>query len=123
MPQLIGLLCHCHVSLERNKHMKYYSETLDKFFNTEKEALDVEKRAIEEEAKKKELEAVTKKQRAEDAKAIEDALKAVKTAEENYYKLMNEFIKKYGYYHYTSKDPKDFPSMFSIFEPFFTKWF
>lgn len=101
--------------------MKYYSETLDKLFESEKELQKAEKDAIEAEAKKKELEEVKRKERAEDAKAVEDALKNLRKAENEYHEKLSAFIKKYGYYHYTSHDAKDFPSAFSILEPFF-KW-
>lgn len=103
--------------------MKYYSETLDKLFDSEKEVEEAEKLAIEEEAKKKEIAEVKRKERAEDAKEVENAFRAIKDAEEVYYKKLSEFIKKYGYYHYSSKDVGDFPSVFSLFKPFFNSWF
>lgn len=103
--------------------MKYYSETLGKLFDSEKELEEAETLAIKEEAEKKEKAEAARKERAEDAKAVEEALKAVKLAEDDYYEKLNAFIKKYGSYHYTSKDIKDFPSVFSVFEPFFSKWF
>ena len=103
--------------------MKYYSETLKKLFDTEEEVKKAETLAIQEETKKKELAETKRKERAEDAKAVEEALKAVKVAEDEYYKKLNEFIKKYGYFHYTSKDVNDIPSVFSLFKPFFNNWF
>lgn len=102
--------------------MKYYSETLDKLFDSEKELAEAEKTAIEAEAKKKELAEIKRKERADDAKEIEEIMKSIRELENEYYDKLNAFIKKYGYYHYTSKDPKDFPSLFSIFEPFFSKF-
>ena len=71
----------------------------------------------------KELMEIKRKERAEDAKEVENAFRAIKEAEEIYYKKLNEFIDKYGYYHYSSKDVKDFPSVFSLFKPFFNNWF
>lgn len=103
--------------------MKYYSETLNKLFDSEEAVKKAEALAIQEENKKKELEENKKKERAKDAKAVEEALKAVKTAEDEYYKKLNAFIKKYGYFHYTTNDAKDFTSVFSLFKPFFNDWF
>lgn len=97
--------------------MKYYSETLDKLFESEKELQQAEKNAIEAEAKKKELEEVKRRERAEDAKEVEIALKNLRKAEDEYHEKLNAFIKKYGYYHYTSHDARDFPSAFSLIEP------
>lgn len=109
--------------------MKYYSEDLKQLFSTEKELKEAEKAAIEKEKKKKELaekakkEAeILKKERADAAKEVENAFKAIKEAEDEYYKKLNAFIEKYGYYHYSSKDANDFPSVLSLFKPFFTSW-
>lgn len=110
--------------------MKYYSETLDKLFDDEEKLFEAEKQAEEEKkqreielAKKKELAEIKRKERAEDAKEVEEAFKAVKEAEDEYYKKLTDFINKHGYYHYSSKDVGDFPSVFSLFKPFFTDWF
>ena len=103
--------------------MKYYSESLKKLFDSEEEALEAEKTAEKEAKEKKAMVEIRKKQRAEDAKEVEDALKKVKEAEDEYHEKLNDFIKKYGYFHYSSKDANDFPSIFSVFEPFFTRWF
>ena len=72
--------------------MKFYSEKLDKLFDSEKElkeaedALEVKKAA--EEAHAKQL-AATRKERAAEVDA----------AYKNYMKLLNTFVKDYGSYH------------------------
>ena len=86
--------------------MKFYSENLKKFFDTEKECLAAEeksKRKAEVEAKKKEELANTRKER---AKAIDEAREVMIKAEKDYNKLVREFIKDYGSYHasYSTKD-------------------
>lgn len=103
--------------------MKYYSETLNKLFDSTNDLEKAEKKHAEEEARKKELVENKKKQRAEDAKKVDEAFKALKEAEDNYHKVIDEFIKKYGYYHFTSTDAEDIPSAFSILKPFFDTWF
>ena len=103
--------------------MKYYSETLKKLFDSEDEAFEAEKTAEKEASEKKAMVEIRKKQRSEDAKEVEEALKKLKQAEDEYHEKLNDFIKKYGYFHYSSNDTKDFPSIFSVFEPFFTRWF
>ena len=99
--------------------MKYYSETLNKFFDTEKEVIEAEKYAEEKAEAEKRLEEQRKKERTKEAKEIEEALEAVRKAEDVYHKKLNAFIKKYGYYHCSFKDVTDVPSIFSLFKPFF----
>ena len=103
--------------------MKFYSENLKKFFDTEKECLAAEeesKRKAEVEAKKKEELANARKER---AKAIDEAREVMIKAEKDYNKLVREFIKDYGSYHfsYSSNDVDDdelndlFDSLFRLF--------
>ncbi len=103
--------------------MKYYSEALKKLFDSEQELKTAEKETALAEAKKKELEEAKKQERAKDAEEVQNAFKKVKEAEDEYREKLQAFIKKHGYYHYSTNDVKDFPSMFSLFEPLFTKWF
>ena len=86
--------------------MKFYSENLKKFFDTEKECVEAEteaKRKADVEAKKKEELANARKER---AKAIDEAREVMLKAEKDYNKLVREFIKDYGSYHtsYSTKD-------------------
>lgn len=77
--------------------MKYYSEKLEKLFETEEELKSAEKARDEEEAKEK----VKREQRAERAKEVEEAYK-------KYIELLNQFVKDYGNYHCSVKDGDDF---------------
>ena len=115
--------------------MKIYSEKTNKEYATVEECLkaeeafdkaEAEKKAAKEKAlaEKKAKEEKLVVERKERAKEIEDAMKAVKEAEDKYRELLNAFIRDYKSYHYTTTDPDAFPfsSMFSIFKPF-GDWF
>ena len=89
--------------------MKYYSDELKKFFDTEKECVEAEetaaKAAAEAQAKAEELKAARK----ERAQEVEDAYKAIREAQKKYSELLRNFVKDYGSYHfsYTEKNPND----------------
>ena len=93
--------------------MKYYSETLNKVFENEKDCLNAEKeykaKVEAEEKHKKEL-ADSRKIR---AKEVEDAYKAVIDAQKHYYELKNQFVKDFGSFHMTFSTTDDFHSLFS----------
>ena len=72
--------------------MKYYSDTLDKIFETEKELKDAEKADAEEKAKKEEAKLVIKKESSE----VEDAFKARNTARKAYNEKLVEARKTYN---------------------------
>lgn len=110
--------------------MKYYSEKLNKFYDTadacqraefeakEKENLaKIEKeRALREEKEKKEIRAAERKAAAE---KVEVARKEVEKANKAYKDALSEFINKYGSYHYTTSNPDEIPSLFDIFDQIF----
>ncbi len=110
--------------------MKYYSEKLNKFYDTadacqraefeakEKENLaKIEKeRALREEKEKKEARAAERKAAAE---KVEVARKEVEKANKAYKDALSEFINKYGSYHYTTSNPDEIPSLFDIFDKIF----
>ena len=72
--------------------MKYYSETLDKIFETEKELKVAEKADAEEKAKKEEAKLIVKKESSE----VEDAFKARNTARKAYNEKLVEARKTYN---------------------------
>lgn len=79
--------------------VKYFSETLNKLFDTEKDLM-----AAEGEAKKAELEKIRKEKAAKEARAtrakeVEDALKAADAAYAKASQLLKDFTKDYGYFH------------------------
>lgn len=110
--------------------MKYYSEKLNKFYDTadacqraefeakEKENLaKIEKeRVLREEKEKKEARAAERKAAAE---KVEVARKEVEKANKAYKDALSEFINKYGSYHYTTSNPDEIPSLFDIFDKIF----
>ncbi len=72
--------------------MKYYSDTLDKIFETEKELKDAEKADAEEKAKKEEAKLVVKKESSE----VEDAFKTRNAARRAYNEKLVEARKTYN---------------------------
>jgi F0F1-type ATP synthase membrane subunit b/b' len=98
--------------------MKYFSEDLNKYFDTEKECIEAEESAAkakaDAEAKAKELKAERKAR----AQEVEDALKTLKEAQKAYRDLVHKFVKDYGSYHYSYTD-----SGKGILDDFFTFWF
>lgn len=93
--------------------MKYYSDTLDKVFDTERECLAAEKQYLAAQAEKEEKEKQMKEERAVAAKRVEAAQKAMNEAQSNYRKELEEFCKKYGTYHYSTNSFDDVPHLFS----------
>lgn len=81
--------------------MKYYSEETRRFYDTEEAAIDAEKKALAEKEERENKIRVLNETRAERAKEIDEAKKAVDEAKKKYTKLVNDFIKDYGKYHYT----------------------
>ena len=76
---------------------KYYSEVLDKTFDTEEECLKAEE-AFEEKHK---AELVAKEERAKAAKEVEEAYRNADAAYKEANAKLSEFLKKYKYYHST----------------------
>lgn len=72
--------------------MKYYSDKLDKIFETEKELADAEKAADEEQAKKEQAKALVKKE----SEHVQDAFKALNAAKREYNKEVVEARKIYN---------------------------
>lgn len=93
--------------------MKYYSDVLKKFYNSEADCLEAEKshkaKLEEEEKHQKEL----NEKRKTRAKEVEDAYKTMQEAQKRYAELRTQFVKDFGSYHmtYTSKDD-DWKSIF-----------
>ena len=97
--------------------MKYYSETLNKVFENEKDCLNAEKeykaKVEEEEKRKKEL-ADSRKIR---AKEVEDAYHASIAAQKNSLELRDKFVRDYGSWHMTISSPEGcslFDTLFNI---------
>ena len=97
--------------------MKYYSEKINKYYDSEEECLsaekDYEEKLAVEKAKKEELVA-TRKARATE---IEEAYKAILAARKHYNELMDKFVKDYGSFHMTIRTGDDNP--FNLFDKYF----
>ena len=85
--------------------MKYYSETLNKLFDTEEEIMQAEKAYEEKNLEEKKA----KEERKADSKKVSDAYKAYLEAGKKYEDELNTFIKKYGSYHATYTNVEDKP--------------
>ena len=107
--------------------MKYYSEKLNKFYDSadacqraEFEAKEKENLAkIENERKERELKEKKDKEAAERkaaAEKVEAARKAYLDAQKAYRAELESFCKAYGTYHYTVKDADEVPSLFDMFK-------
>lgn len=103
--------------------MKYYSERLNKFYDT---AIDCEKAEFEAKEKEnrekiqKEREVALAKEKKEKALAerkaaaekVDTARKAMTEAQNAYRKELENFIEKYGTYHYSTSNPDEIPNLF-----------
>ena len=110
--------------------MKYYSEKLNKLYNSQAECEKAEFEAKEAENRQKilaerqaaEVKAQKEKEAAERkamAATVEEARKNMTAAQKAYKEAIEAFTKKYGSYHYTSHSVEDIPTLFDIFSPFF----
>ena len=89
--------------------MKYYSETLNKLYDTEQDLIKAEQKVKEEEYKKLEKEKAMKAARATRAKEVEKALKDANDAQAKAIKLLKNFTKDYGYFHMSYSSSEEEP--------------
>jgi len=105
--------------------MKYYSEKLNKFYDSadacqraEFEAKEKENLAkIENERKERELKEKKDKEAAERkaaAEKVEAARKAMVEAQSAYKKELEAFCQKYGTYHFSLNNLEDIPHLFDV---------
>lgn len=86
--------------------MKYYSEVTNKVYDTPEELEVAEKEVLEAEAQKKERIA----KRTERAREVENAYAKAAEAQREANKILEKFLKDYGSFHTTIKEPvKCFP--------------
>ena len=110
--------------------MKYFSEKLNRIYDTreacekaENEAvaaelkakLEAEKKAAEEKVKKEKAAAERKAMAAE----VETARKEMIEAQKKYREAIEKFVAKFGSYHWSSNSADDVPTLFDIFNPVF----
>ena len=95
--------------------MKFYSEKLNKVYDTEQACVEAEsahdKAIAEAEAKKK----VLVEERATRAKEVEDLYKAAVEAKKAYDDKLREFLKDYGSFHATFRNVDPFFSLLDWF--------
>lgn len=95
--------------------MKFYSETLNRIFDSREECLEAEekhkKEIAEEKAKKEALTA----ERASRAKEVEDLYSAAVEAKKAYDNALKSFLKDYGAFHATFRTSDPFFSLFDLF--------
>lgn len=89
--------------------MKFYSEQLDKLFDTTADLVAAEtkaKKIEEEKARERQAKAI---ERANRAKEVENALKKANESQKEAMKLLKDFTKDFGYFHFSfsDKDVKD----------------
>ena len=106
--------------------MKFYSEILNKVFDTEKACLDAErihKQALEEKARAEEQKKIAEKkkqeERAIDAKKVEALREEMVKAQANYRKAVEAFVEKYGSYHFSTNSSEKIPYLFGSLLDFF----
>ncbi len=88
-------------------NMKYYSETLNKFYESEKDCTEAEKAYKEELEAKKAKEKELAEGRKARAKEVEEAYKAALEAQKKYNSLVKDFCHDYGSFHMTLTEPFD----------------
>lgn len=96
----------------------WYSEELDKSFETEEACLEAEK----EYEKKVALEKAKKEERKERAEEVEKAFKDANDAYNNAKELLNKFCEDYGSFHKTVTSVNS-PTTKSLFDLFFNDKF
>lgn len=110
--------------------MKYYSEKLNKFYDTadacqraefelkEKENLEKIRKEREVALAKQEKEKKIAERKAA-AEVVENARKAYLETQKAYKKALEDFCGKYGTYHYSTDNADEIPSLFDWFGNFF----
>lgn len=97
--------------------MRFYSDVLNKPFDTEEELRAAEAKENE----KLELAKVAKEKRAAAAKEVEKLFKEANDKSEEAYKALNDFVKEYGSFHATFDG--NTVSTRGLLNSFFKDWF
>lgn len=85
--------------------MRYYSDVTQEFYETEKACLKAEQAHTAAARKKEEEERKKSEERKTRAREVEDARKSLDEARKKYDKLLADFCKDYGSYHYSISTP------------------
>jgi Skp family chaperone for outer membrane proteins len=92
--------------------MKYYSEKLNKLFETEKELISAEKAHDDEVANQKKAKEAAAAERKARAAEVEKAREAKNEACKHYNEVLEAFLKDYGSYHQTIRTSEDYDWIF-----------
>lgn len=95
--------------------MKYFSETLNKVFDTEQECTEAENLYNQAQQEAEARQQALTEQRATRAKEVEDAYKTAVEAKKAYDKLLREFLNDYHSFHATFKNVDPFFSLLDWF--------
>lgn len=98
--------------------MLYYSEMTKKNYKTEDECRAAEADFLSAREKEKRAREEKAAARKEKAAQIEAARKEMVSAQNKYKELIEDFVKNYGSYHYSTQSVKDVPTLFDLFNPF-----
>ena len=85
--------------------VQYYSDITKEFYETEKACLKAEQAHTAAARKKEEEERKKSEERKARAQEVEDARKALDETRKKYDKLLADFCKDYGSYHYSISTP------------------
>ena len=97
--------------------MKFYSETLKKFFDTEKDCVVAEAKYKKELAEKEAQALKLKEEKKARAKEVENAYAVAQEAQKHYLELRNKFVKDYKEFHMTYNSIADYVN--DVFESTF----
>ena len=99
--------------------MKYYSEKLNKLFDSEEQLIAQEEEVAKVEAEKAAKEKALKENRAARAKEVQEAFEKAKEVNTEANKKLNDFIKDYGSYHCSFSNVNDDNNFWSLLDYFF----
>ena len=94
---------------------KIYSDVTKQFYETMEEAEKAETEFAEAKKKAEEEKEKALAERKMKAEEIAEARKKMVEAQNNYEKLMREFINVYGSYHYSTSNMEEIPRLFTDF--------
>lgn len=96
--------------------MKYFSEKLNKVFESEQECVDAEQKFEIEEKEKAEKEKELAKTRKERAHEIEEQYKKIMDDRKEYQRMIDDFVRDYGGFHCTFKSNEPIFSDMDFFD-------
>ena len=101
--------------------MKYYSELVNKIYDTKEECEKAEEALAAKKKAEEEKQLALKNEREARSKEVVEAFKKAREAEAEAQRLLKEFVKDYGSFHVSYNGKSSVPSMFDVLNDFF--WF